>query len=158
VARVVESAAGSLQKEMAGRSQDENSRVKPRAEDPSAADDAGYRERVFEIVRRIPAGRVMTYGQLAVLLGEGYTARTVGYVMHAADDTVPWQRVINAQGACSTGRVVLPPDLQQRMLEAEGVAFDARGRCDLARLRWTPEEYAAADDAEGDAQPSLFGD
>ena len=73
----------------------------------------------------------------------------------SADDTVPWQRVINAQGACSTGRVVLPPDLQQRLLEAEGVRFDARGRCDLARYRWTPEEYA---DGEGDAeQPSLFG-
>jgi methylated-DNA-protein-cysteine methyltransferase related protein len=117
---------------------------------------SGYRARVFEIVRRIPAGRVMTYGQIAGLLGEGYTARTVGFVMHAADDTVPWQRVINAQGACSTGRVVLPPDLQQRLLEAEGVSFDARGRCDLARYRWTPEEYA---DEEGDAeQPSLFGD
>src|SRR6059058_3956707 len=79
----------------------------------------GYRARVFEIVRRIPSGRVMTYGQLAEILGEGYTARTVGFVMHSADDTVPWQRVINAQGACSTGRVILPPDLQQRMLESE---------------------------------------
>lgn len=116
----------------------------------------GYRARVFEMVRRIPSGRVMTYGQIAGLLGEGYTARTVGFVMHSADDTVPWQRVINAQGACSTGRVVLPPDLQQRLLEAEGVSFDARGRCDLARYRWTPEEYA---DEEGDGeQPSLFGD
>jgi methylated-DNA-protein-cysteine methyltransferase-like protein len=131
--------------------------VKPRGDDPSVADEAGYRERVFEIVRRIPSGRVMTYGQLAILLGEGYTARTVGYVMHSADDTVPWQRVINAQGACSTGRVVLPPDLQQKMLEAEGIAFDARGRCDLARYRWTPEEFET-DDGEGSSQPSLFGE
>ncbi|PYS78820.1 MAG: cysteine methyltransferase [Acidobacteria bacterium] len=117
----------------------------------------GYRGRVFEIVRRIPQGRVMTYGQIAELLGEGYTARTVGFVMHSADDSVPWQRVINAQGACSTGRVILPPDLQQRMLEAEGVLFDARGRCDLARYRWTPEEYATDDDPDSE-QPSLFGD
>jgi methylated-DNA-protein-cysteine methyltransferase-like protein len=117
----------------------------------------GYRERVFEIVRRIPTGRVMTYGQLAEILGEGYTARTVGFVMHSAGESVPWQRVINAQGACSTGRVVLPPDLQQRMLEAEGIVFDAKGRCDLARYRWTPEEYADGD-AEDSAQPSLFSD
>src|SRR2546423_10897 len=113
----------------------------------------GYRARVFDVVRRIPAGRVMTYGQLAAILGEGYTARTVGFVMHSADDTVPWQRIINAQGACSTGRVVLPPDLQQRMLEAEGVQFDARGRCDLARYRWTPEEYATETGGDSE-QPS----
>jgi methylated-DNA-protein-cysteine methyltransferase-like protein len=137
---------------------DEGRAVKPRSDDPSVADDVGYRERVYEIVRRIPAGRVMTYGQLAVLLGEGYTARTVGYVMHSADESVPWQRVINAQGACSTGRVVLPPDLQQRLLEAEGIAFDARGRCDLERYRWTPEEYESVDGSEDSAQPSLFGD
>ena len=118
----------------------------------------GYRERVYEIVRRIPSGRVMTYGQLAEILGEGYTARTVGFVMHAADESVPWQRVINAQGACSTGRVILPPDKQQRMLEAEGVAFDARARCDLGRYRWTPEEFADADDQGDSSQPSLFGD
>lgn len=98
-----------------------------------------YRQRVFEIVRSIPAGRVMTYGQIATLLGEGYTARTVGFVMHTADDAVPWHRVINAQGSCSTTRVMLPPDKQQRMLEAEGIEFDARGRCVLARYLWHPE-------------------
>lgn len=119
-------------------------------------DSPHYRARVFEIVRRIPPGRVMTYGQLAELLGEGYTARTVGFVMHTAADADPWHRVINAQGACSTGRVLLPPDKQQRMLEAEGVVFDARGRCDLGRYRWTPEEFADGQ-PEADSQPSLFG-
>ena len=141
-----------------------NKKVEPgggaggRREDLAQANDADYRERVFQIVRRIPRGRVMTYGQLATLLGEGYTARTVGYVMHAADDTVPWQRVINAQGACSTGRVVLPPDLQQRMLESEGVSFDARGRCDLEQYRWTPEEFENDGEDDASSQPSLFGD
>ncbi|HJQ30602.1 MAG TPA: MGMT family protein [Pyrinomonadaceae bacterium] len=118
----------------------------------------GYRERVFEIVRRIPAGRVMTYGQLAEILGEGYTPRTVGFVMHSADESVPWQRVINSQGACSTGRVIVPPDLQQRMLVSEGVVFNEKGRCDLARYRWTPEEYATEEDGDDAEQPSLFGD
>ncbi|MER3427090.1 MAG: hypothetical protein C4334_03170 [Pyrinomonas sp.] len=101
--------------------------------------ESAYRRRVFEIVRRIPAGRVMTYGQIAALLGEGYTARTVGFVMHAADDAIPWHRVINAQGMCSTTRIMLPPDKQQRLLEAEGVEFDVRGRCELARYLWHPE-------------------
>lgn len=100
----------------------------------------------------------MTYGQIAEMLGEGYTARTVGYVMHAADEeTTPWQRVINAQGACSTGRVILPPDKQQRMLEAEGIEFDARGRCDLGRYRWTPDDAEQQNSSDQD-QPSLFSD
>lgn len=120
------------------------------------ADSPRYRERVFEIVRRIPPGRVMTYGQLAELLGEGYTARTIGFVMHTADDGDPWHRVINAQGACSTGKVLLPQDKQQRMLEAEGIDFNERGRCDLARHRWTPEEFAAQERAA--PQRSLFDD
>ena len=138
------------------------SNTNPDAGEPQAeavdVNSRGYRERVFEIVRRIPSARVMTYGQLAEILGAGYTARTVGFVMHSADPSVPWQRVINAQGACSTGRVIVPPDLQQRMLESEGVVFDAKGRCDLSRYRWTPEEYEAGGEVAGAEQPSLFGD
>ena len=134
-------------------------RKAPQSETNAEVNSPGYRERVFEIVRRIPTGRVMTYGQLAEILGEGYTPRTVGFVMHSADETVPWQRVINSQGGCSTGRVIVPPDLQQRMLVSEGVVFNEKGRCDLARYRWTPEEYATQDDDDGDdEQPSLFGD
>jgi methylated-DNA-protein-cysteine methyltransferase related protein len=120
-----------------------------------------YRERVYRVVRRIPAGRVMTYGQIADLLGEGYTGRTVGFAMHAADEeTTPWHRVINSQGGCSTGRIVLPPDKQQRMLEAEGVEFNARGRCDLGRYRWIPaeEEAERRKEEKDEAQPSLFPD
>jgi len=101
--------------------------------------DPGYRERVYQIVRTIPRGRVMTYGQLAEILGEGYTPRTVGFVMHASSDKTPWHRVINAQGACSTGKVVLPADKQQRMLEREGVSFNERGRCDLEKYLWIPK-------------------
>jgi methylated-DNA-protein-cysteine methyltransferase related protein len=104
----------------------------------SSKPDRLYRERVFRIVRRIPRGRVMTYGQIAYMLGEGYTPRTVGFVMHGADDHTPWHRVINSQGRCSTMGIVLPPDKQQRMLESEGVKFDQSGRCDLEHLLWKP--------------------
>ncbi|HVQ37243.1 MAG TPA: MGMT family protein [Pyrinomonadaceae bacterium] len=102
--------------------------------------DNNYREKVYRLVRSIPRGRVMTYGQLAEILGEGYTPRTVGFVMHGSDDKTPWHRVINAQGACSTGGVVLPHDKQQRMLQAEGVCFNERGRCDLKTYLWIPSE------------------
>ncbi|MGH9897618.1 MAG: MGMT family protein [Pyrinomonadaceae bacterium] len=103
-----------------------------------------YRERVFAIVRRIPRGRVMTYGQIALLLGEtnqGYTPRTVGFVMHSitGEDEIPWHRVINSRGGCSTTKILLPPDKQQRLLEAEGVVFDANNRCDLQSLLWQPK-------------------
>ncbi|MFN2454370.1 MAG: MGMT family protein [Pyrinomonadaceae bacterium] len=166
MARMVARAFGNTQKAMATNS---DKRLSDKTSASSSGDthdarddanDAGYRERVYEIVRRIPDGRVMTYGQLAEILGEGYTPRTVGFVMHAADEaTTPWQRVINAQGACSTGRVILPPDKQQRLLEAEGVQFDARGRCDLRRYRWTPEEANEASERKDDErQASLFSE
>ena len=117
-------------------------------------DDKSYRERVYEIVRKVPSGRVMTYGQIAEILGEGYTPRTVGYVMHGADtENVPWQRVINSQGACSTGRMTMPVNLQQKMLEDEGIEFSEKGKCDLRKYLWYPEGYEPEDDEK---QPSLL--
>jgi len=119
----------------------------------SIVDDKTYRERVYELVRSIPKGRVMTYGQIALILGEGYTPRTVGYVMHGADsEKVPWQRVINSQGKCSTGRLTIPVNLQQELLEAEGVEFNAAGKCGLAKFLWFPEGFEEDDDE----QVSLF--
>jgi methylated-DNA-protein-cysteine methyltransferase-like protein len=102
--------------------------------------DRNYRERVYRLVRKIPRGRVMTYGQLAEILGDSYTPRTVGFVMHGSDDNTPWHRVVNAQGGCSTGRIVVPHDKQQRMLEHEGVRFNELGRCDLKEYLWVPQE------------------
>ena len=117
-------------------------------------DEQSYRERVYKIVREIPSGRVMTYGQIAEILGEGYTPRTIGYVMHAADtENVPWQRVINAKGGCSTGKMTMPVNLQQKMLEDENIVFSEKGFCDLNEYLWFPEGFEP-DDA--DEQPSLF--
>ena len=119
----------------------------------NTVDDKNYRERVYEIVRKIPAAKVMTYGQIAEILGEGYTPRTVGYVMRGADtENVPWQRVINSQGACSTGKLIMPANLQQSMLESEGVLFNEKGKCDLGVYLWYPEGF----EPEEDVQPSLL--
>ena len=115
--------------------------------------DTRYRETVYSLVRQIPAGRVMTYGQIAHILGDGYTARTVGYVMHGAEtETVPWHRVINSQGKCSTSKLTIPMDLQRELLEAEGVVFSGRGKCDLGLFQWWP----AGHDPDADGQTSLF--
>jgi len=115
-------------------------------------DEQSYREKVYKIVREIPAGRVMTYGQIAEILGKGYTARTIGYVMHAADtENVPWQRVINSQGGCSTGKMTMPINIQQKILEDEGVIFNEKGRCDLNIYRWFPKGFETDDE-----QPGLF--
>ena len=119
--------------------------------------DRQYRERVFKIVHQIPRGRVMTYGQLAYLLGEGYTPRTIGFVMHGADESnTPWHRVINSQGRCSTGRIVLPSDKQQRILEREGVKFDGSGRCDLEKYLWHPEQQKVAKKEPAKARSALY--
>ena len=118
-------------------------------------DDKNYQERVYKIVRQIPTGRVMTYGQIAEILGEGYTPRTIGYVMHAVNtDEIPWQRVINSKGGCSTGKILLPYNIQQKMLEDEGIEFNDKGYCNLKVYRWSPEGFE--DEEEIYEQPSLF--
>src|SRR5947207_1398674 len=105
-----------------------------------------YRERVYRLARLIPASRVMTYGQIAVILdgmypnGPVYTAQTVGWAMHALGDTDCWLRVINSKGGCSTGKVMLPGNKQQDLLEQQGIVFDEKGHCDLSRFLWVPDE------------------
>jgi methylated-DNA-protein-cysteine methyltransferase related protein len=92
-------------------------------------------------VRRIPRGRVATYGQIAALAGLPRQPRLVGYALSALpdDSTVPWQRVVNAQGAISARAEGPGAGVVQRLrLEREGVAFDARGRLSLERYQWRP--------------------
>ena len=100
------------------------------------ATESSYR-RIYAVVRRIPRGRVMTYGQVAVYAGLPGHARQVGYALHALDDdTVPWHRVINAQGRVSPRSTPGWEGFQRQLLEAEGVTFNERGAIDLRRYRW----------------------
>jgi methylated-DNA-protein-cysteine methyltransferase-like protein len=96
---------------------------------------------IYNVVRRIPPGRVATYGQVATLAGLGGRARQVGYALHALrppqDQDVPWHRVINARGEISPrSGAGLEEHAQRHLLEAEGVTFNAHGRVDLNRHQW----------------------
>jgi methylated-DNA-protein-cysteine methyltransferase-like protein len=96
--------------------------------------------RIHAVVRRIPRGRVASYGQIAALAGIGPHPRVVGYALHALPGAsrVPWHRVVNAQGRISPRAAPGPDSLQRALLEREGLRFDARGRIDLERHRWRP--------------------
>ena len=96
--------------------------------------------RIHAVVRRIPRGRVATYGQVAQRAGLGAQARLVGYALAALPDEspVPWHRVVNAQGRVSARSEPGADALQRVRLESEGIRFDAHGRLDLARYRWRP--------------------
>lgn len=125
--------------------------------------------RIYTVVRRIPAGKVATYGQIAEIVGD-CTARIVGYAMAAAPDDVPWQRVINAQGKVSPRAGHWGTEVQRLRLEEEGVAFDANHKVDLAAVRWAgpppawllehgfipPDEDGEGGADPGDRQPRLF--
>lgn len=97
-------------------------------------------QQVVEFVRRIPRGRVMTYGQISTLMSGRLSPRAVGWMLHRCPDGVPWQRVVNASGGCSTDRLPdFPKGLQRSLLEEEGVVFRDNGTLDLTVYRWWPE-------------------
>ena len=95
-------------------------------------------QRIYDVVRRIPPGRVATYGQVASLAGLPGQARQVGYALHALPDgsTVPWHRVVNAKGCVSTRALPGPELVQRQLLAREGVVFNARGQVSLEDVRW----------------------
>jgi len=104
---------------------------------------ASFYDEVYRVVREIPPGKVTTYGHVAALCGTPRAARTVGWALHALPEGsgVPWQRVVNAGGGISIGKVGVPPALQRALLEDEGVVFRENGTIDLQRYGWIgPEE------------------
>ena len=102
---------------------------------------SGAHALILGVVRRIPRGRVATYGQIARLAGLEGHARLVGYALSAlpSGSPVPWHRVVNARGEISARRDGGPEDVVQRLrLERERVRFDPRGRIRLETYRWRP--------------------
>ncbi|MDJ0926509.1 MAG: MGMT family protein [Gammaproteobacteria bacterium] len=94
---------------------------------------------IYDMVRRIPSGRVATYGLIAQLVDRPRGARQVGYALGklCQDSDVPWHRVVNAQGRISPRGLYGSDDLQRLLLESEHVEFDQDGRIDLKRYLWT---------------------
>jgi methylated-DNA-protein-cysteine methyltransferase-like protein len=101
--------------------------------------------RIYSVVRRIPRGRVATYGQIAALAGLPHAPRVAGYALHALPEgsPVPWHRVVAAGGRLSLARLDHAAAITQRLrLEREGVRFDPRGRVVLERSGWRPGAQA----------------
>lgn len=97
--------------------------------------------RVYEIVARIPPGKIATYGQIALLAGMPRGARVVGYAMRAAPSGrgLPCHRVVNRFGELAEEHVFGSREYQRMLLENEGVTFLGNGRIDLQRHLWKPE-------------------
>ena len=95
---------------------------------------------IYNLVRRIPEGRVATYGQIARLTGSSRRARQVGYALAALPDqsAVPWHRVVNAKGKISPQSEPGYEEYQRILLENEGIIFDEDGCISLAHYQWRP--------------------
>jgi len=98
----------------------------------------GLWSQIYQVVKCIPRGRVATYGQIAQLAGLPNGARQVGYALSALTDphSVPWQRVVNVRGEISLRSNPDYADLQRKLLEAEGVVFDCKGRISMSQYQW----------------------
>lgn len=95
---------------------------------------------IYDIVRRIPRGKVATYGQIAALAGNPRLSRAVGYALHVNPDPahIPCFRVVNREGRVSPAFAFGGENRQIALLEAEGVTFTREGYVDMEKHRWEP--------------------
>ncbi|MBW2149511.1 MAG: MGMT family protein [Deltaproteobacteria bacterium] len=104
--------------------------------------EPSFYHQIYRVVCRVPRGQVVTYGQVAVILGCPGAARAVGYAMHRTPhgQGIPWHRVINARGRISIKGDVYAAEAQRALLESEGVVFEDGDRVDLKKYRWPGPE------------------
>lgn len=93
-------------------------------------------EKIYDTVRKIPFGKVATYGQIARMMGNPRLSRAVGYAMHSAPEDVPCQRVVNRFGGLTDAFLPLGKETHRMLLEIEGVEFTADGCVDLEKYLW----------------------
>lgn len=99
------------------------------------------KKKVIETVKKIPSGKVATYGQIAKLSGHPRAARQVGRILFGLKEdngSIPWHRVLNSKGGISTYKLG-NGELQQKLLENEGVLFNQQNLCSLKQFLWQPE-------------------
>lgn len=91
---------------------------------------------VYLIVEQIPFGKVVSYGQIAWMLGVPKSARQVGWAMRRCPENLPWQRVVRNDGSIAGGSFA---ELRRTLLEAEGTSFLPDGRVNMEKCRWIPD-------------------
>jgi methylated-DNA-protein-cysteine methyltransferase-like protein len=97
-----------------------------------------FRDNVFELVKQIPVGRVMTYGQIASICGQPSAARVVGGIAHFGDTDLPWHRIVNKRGGMASGYPGGKRTHQERLV-AEGVVFDEEFVARIEDHIWWPD-------------------
>lgn len=93
-----------------------------------------FSEQVYEIVAKVPYGRVVSYGQIAWMVGSPFAARAVGQAMSRCPDHLPWHRVVTSNGSIAKSAF---SDVRKALLQAENVPFSSELRVDIAKCRWS---------------------
>lgn len=101
-----------------------------------------FKDSVLAVVKQIPAGKVMTYGQIAAICGSPGAARVVGQIAHFGQSDLPWHRVVNAKGGMASGFVPGGPAMQAKILQSEGLEL-TDGSVLLKEALWWPDKKIA---------------